>query len=56
MTHTVFVLMRDMNKTMPSGGSRNFERGVQQVGWREAAISPREGRKIFFTCSFSDQE
>ena len=53
-----------------SGGSRNFERGVQQVNWlahaqrtakggaqsREAVISPRETRNFFLHVLFSDQE
>ena len=49
-----------------SGGSRNFERGVPLAHTqrtaeggaqsREAAISPREARKILLRVLFSDQE
>ena len=45
-----------------SGGSRNFERGVQQVGWHIHSALPKAVRraakrgKIFLRVLFSDQE
>ena len=54
---------------LPSGGSRNFERGVQQVGWHVHSAPPKALRraakrrsvrakrgKIFLRVLFSDQE
>ena len=52
-----------------SGGSRNFERGVQQVGWHIHSAPPKAGRRVakwrsvrakrgnfFRRVLFSDQE